>query len=206
MGEKESFRNSTVTNVVVLVIAAVVILGLIWWSRGGFSNSSGTSGGAGVTSTQASQVEISDSSGPAPKVGEQVPDFTASTLQGEEISIAQRQGRPLWLVFNATWCANCRAEMPDLQEMYQRYGDSIDIITVFVGESEDTVGNYAQQLDLTFPIVVDRQSELASLYRNAAVPSHYFVTADGLLTDVTIGALPESEMRRRVEAMVEKVS
>ncbi|HPM25672.1 MAG TPA: TlpA disulfide reductase family protein [Phycisphaerae bacterium] len=50
-------------------------------------------------------------------VGAPVPAFAASTLDGQEISLASLKGKPVVLNIWATWCGPCRREMPLLDSL-----------------------------------------------------------------------------------------
>lgn len=177
-------------NIVVLVVIAVAVLGGLWAVQGFGSD------------PQVSAVEVPDSGAPAPKVGEPAPVFAARTIAGEEIDLAGLRGKPVWLVFNATWCANCRAEMPDIQTMHTRHGDEITIVSVFVSDTASAVAGYTSQLSLGFHNVLDAGNQIGALYRVAGVPAHYFVDANGTLTAVEVGALSETTMTARIEALL----
>ena len=64
---------------------------------------------------------------PAPSAGssetrEAAPDFTVLNEQGEEVTLSSYFGKPIILNFWATWCPNCREEMPDFQDIHELYG------------------------------------------------------------------------------------
>ena len=57
------------------------------------------------------------------EVGDVVPAFTATTLDGEEFDGADLVGSPYMLNIWATWCAPCRHEMPELQQLHETFAD-----------------------------------------------------------------------------------
>lgn len=177
-------------NVAVLAAIVAAVLGGLWAMQ------------AFGQSSQVSAVEVPDSGAPVPKVGELAPVFTARTTAGDEIDLEALRGRPVWLLFNATWCANCRAEMPDVQAMHERYGADLAIVSVFISDTPSAVVSYTTQLGLGFHHVVDTSSQIGALYRVTGVPSHYFIAADGTLTHVEVGALSEATMTERIHALL----
>jgi thiol:disulfide interchange protein len=58
---------------------------------------------------------------PAPRQGFLAPDFSLQDLQGETVTLSELRGRPVLINLWATWCPPCRAEMPDMQEVYEAY-------------------------------------------------------------------------------------
>ena len=66
-------------------------------------------------------------------VGQRAPDYTARTLAGDTVSPARNAGKYILLDFWATWCGPCRAEMPAIRELYDKYaGKYFDVISVSV--------------------------------------------------------------------------
>jgi thiol-disulfide isomerase/thioredoxin len=112
-------------------------------------------------------------------------------------------GKPLWLTFGASWCSDCRAESPDVEAAYQRYKDrGLVVLGVFISESASDISGYAKRAGLTFPIVVDQDTVIASSYRTLGIPTHYFIGADGLVKEIRIGALHADDMDRALAAIV----
>lgn len=145
-----------------------------------------------------------DTSGPPPAVGAAAPDFVAATVDGETISLGSLRGRPVWLTFGASWCGDCRAEAPDLQAAYDRFRDrGLEVLGVFVGEDAEAVADYAARVGLTFPLVPDPATRIASRYRTRGIPTHFFIDADGIIRQVRLGGLEPSEMDRLVGGLLE---
>lgn len=180
-------------NVAVLVGATLVVLVAVWLVRGlpGASTESSTSA-----------VEIEDAGTPAPGEGEAAPGFSGRTLAGEEVAVREERDRPLWIIFNATWCANCRAEMPDIQEMQDRYGDQVQIVAVYLNDSPSAVLEYSHQLGLTFGQLPDPDGKIGALYRSLGVPMHYFIGSDGTIEAIAVGALSPANMEEHLHQLL----
>ncbi|MCL2455624.1 MAG: TlpA family protein disulfide reductase [Micrococcales bacterium] len=151
-----------------------------------------------------SQVEVTGSPvGAPPKVGAVAPDFTTFSTQGEVVILSEMRGTPVWLVFGATWCPNCRAEAPEVQAVQERYGDQVRIVGVYVGESLTTVDAYAERVGLTYVQVADRYTDIASAYRVMGLPTHVFVNPDGTVADITVGTVTARGAFDRIETMLD---
>lgn len=145
---------------------------------------------AGVTA-----VSLSGPRGAAPVIGKPAQDFTATTVTGEKISLSQYRGHPVWLTFGATWCAACRAEIPDIEAAYERAkGNGLVVIAVFISENPQTVQGYGQRVGLTFPLVPDPDTTIASAYRVLGIPVHFFIDRDGVLRVSNTGTMSPSRM------------
>ncbi len=200
-GTWQRVHNSTWGNLMVLVVVAAAVLAGLWfvgfWRGDGTDETSTTDAASG----QVSAVDLPESDLPAPEVGEAAPAFSARTLDGEEFTLGA-SGKPTWLVFNATWCSNCRAEMPDIQEAHEKFGSEIDIVSVFINDSPSAVIQYSNTLKLSFAQIADTNSSIGQLYRSMAVPSHYFIDATGTLTAIEVGVLTPDSMDEHVSELL----
>ena len=145
-----------------------------------------------------------EASGQAPVVGGFPPDFSATTVDGEAVSLSSLRGQPVWLTFGASWCGDCRAEAPDLQATYARFRDrGLVVLGVFIAEDAEAVSDYARRVGLTFPMVADPATQIASRYRTLGIPTHYFIGADGVIREIRLGGLDPAEMERLVTSLLQ---
>jgi cytochrome c biogenesis protein CcmG/thiol:disulfide interchange protein DsbE len=141
--------------------------------------------------------------GKPPAVGELPPAFTATTWDGKTVSLADYAGKPLWLTFGASWCADCRMEAADVEATYLKYqAKGLALLAVFVAEPASDVSSYAQKAGLTFPIAVDSHRVIDQLYWNNGYPTHFFIGTDGKIREVKIGGLHADDMDRAVAALM----
>ena len=91
-----------------------------------------------------------------PEVGSPAPDFEIPALDGGTVRLSDLRGQPVIINFWATWCPPCRKEMPDFQEVYDRYrADGLQFFAINVGESRVAVRDFADRLGLHLPILID---------------------------------------------------
>ncbi len=171
-----------------MAIAAVVIGVLVY-----------AASGQGPSSDGVTRVDLANAADAAPVVGAIPPPFTSVTWEGKTVSLSDYAGQPVWLTFGASWCVDCRTEAPDLEATYLAYKDQgLVVLGVFIQETKDDVGGYAQRAGLTFPIAVDQRATIAGAYRTMGIPTHFFIGRDGRVREVRIGAMPRDEMDRAV--------
>lgn len=143
------------------------------------------------------------SKGAPPKIGTAAQDFTATTVNGEKISLSSYKGRPVWLTFGATWCAACQAEAPDIEATYQKSkAAGVIVLAVFISEDSETVRDYSERIGLTFVKVADPDTQIASAYRVLGIPVHFFIDRTGVVRSVIIGTMTPENM----ESELAKVS
>jgi peroxiredoxin len=125
------------------------------------------------------------------KVGEPVPDFRLDTPDGSSLQLSDFRGQAVVLNFWATWCGPCRAEMPDLQAIHDAHAGlgTLTVVGVDEMESAESVTSFANELDLSFPMALDRDGELAEVFGLIGLPGTFFIDADGILRDRVLGQL-----------------
>jgi len=132
---------------------------------------------------------------PAAVVGAPAPDFTLKNLSGENVTLSKLQGQVVLINFWATWCAPCRAEMPELQRRYDALKDQgFTVLAVDDDEAAQEVAAFAEAYKLTFPILLDPGESVVGLYRIYAFPTTFIVDRQGVVQKLHIGALTESAL------------
>jgi cytochrome c biogenesis protein CcmG/thiol:disulfide interchange protein DsbE len=137
--------------------------------------------------------------GPAPEIGKPAPDFTATTLEGEKITLSKLRGHPVWLTVGASWCQPCRAENPDVESTYEKYrGQGLKVVAVFIQDNGPDIEGYAKRTGLTYPKIDDSDSAIASSYRIVGIPSHFFIDSSGILREIRITSLDPETMEENL--------
>jgi cytochrome c biogenesis protein CcmG, thiol:disulfide interchange protein DsbE len=138
---------------------------------------------------------------PSADVGHPAPDFSLDALDGGTLILSRYKGRAVILNFWATWCGPCRAEIPALEAASHIIGDEGVILGVNVQEDPLTVLGFAQELGMTYPVVLDANSEIARLYRVRAFPTTYFIDSRGVIAELYTGELNAVLIQRKVREL-----
>ena len=142
---------------------------------------------------------------PAPRPSFLAPDFSLPTGQGNVITLSDLRGRPVLINIWASWCRPCRAEMPAIQEVYAAYQDKGFIVlgvNATQQDSQDAALAFAQEMGLTFPILLDQAGEVTRLYETRAFPTSFFIDEQGIVREVVVGGpMAEALLRIRVEQL-----
>ena len=121
-------------------------------------------------------------------------------LDGELVDLASYAGRPVWVVFWASWCPPCITETPDLQRAYEAsVGSGLELIAVNVQEPADMAADYATTYGLTYRIALDPTAEAFRRWGVFGLPTHYFIGRDGRITDRWFGPMSLADMQERIE-------
>lgn len=129
------------------------------------------------------------------KRGNIAPDFQLETLEGETVTLSDFRGEKIMVNFWASWCPPCRAEMPDMQKVYEKYDATILAINLTSTEtSEKDVKSFVDEFGLTFPILLDRNIEVADIYGIQPVPTSFFIDRQGRIANIVIGPMNEDRL------------
>jgi len=117
-------------------------------------------------------------------------DFTLQLLSGASASLSSYKGKVVILNFWATWCPPCRAEMPSMENLYQRFKDNgLEILAVNMGENPITVRLFIQNNRHTFPVPLDSNNRIGALYGVEAIPTSYILDRDGKIIARIVGSI-----------------
>jgi len=114
------------------------------------------------------------------KVGDPAPDFELTSLEGKTVRLNQFKGQPVLLSFGASWCPDCRIEAPLLEEVHQSQ-PALVVLLVDIKESPDIVRQFADEIGITHPILLDQNGAVNELYQIFAIPTELFIDANGII-------------------------
>ncbi len=117
-------------------------------------------------------------------IGKPIPPYAATTLEGKAASIADQKGKVVLLNVWATWCAPCREEIPYLQSLYDQHAaNGLEVIGVSVDASgsEATIRDFRTDFGMRYPIWLDPDERVQTLYMALGVPASYLIDREGVL-------------------------
>jgi thiol-disulfide isomerase/thioredoxin len=119
-----------------------------------------------------------------------VPTFTAVDLDGKAISSDAWKGKVILVNFWATWCPPCRAEIPDLVALQEKYRDTLQIVGVSEDEAPpEHVKRFVEEHRINYPVVMTTR-ELQHLFPGVqALPTSFIVDREGRLVQKHVGML-----------------
>jgi thiol-disulfide isomerase/thioredoxin len=140
-------------------------------------------------------------------VGEPAPTLRLPQLGGGTIDLAVLRGRPVWIEFMASWCPSCQDEFPLMNRYAARYADEgLVVLAIDVREDEGTVAALANELGPIFPMGLDTDGSAESAWGVVALPTHFFVDADGVVRDGAVGGIGPDVMASALETIMPGVS
>ena len=142
------------------------------------------------------------------------PNFKLSDLEGHPISPADFHGKVVLLTFWATWCGPCRAEVPDLIALQERYKDRLQIIGLSVDDGPaESVKQFVKAKHINYRVAVapdELQDKFGGVH---GLPTVFLLDTSGRMVQRHVGlrdpALYDLEIRALlglpVDAQVEAV-
>lgn len=149
----------------------------------------------------------SQGTGPAALTGQQAPSFAVPQLDGRSSGLAAYRGHVVVMNLWASWCPPCRAEMPDLQRLYESYRNkNVIVLGVDQGESAQRVSAFANSLGIHYPILLDQQQQYGRVYAALGLPTTVVVDANGVVARGFDGPLSYTQMVSAIAPLIGKRS
>ena len=95
--------------------------------------------------------------------------------------------KPVYLKFWASWCLDCRRELPSLQQSYEKYQQNIAMFAVNlnINENDEAIRKLQQESGLTMPIIMDQHGSIASNFKFVGTPFHVLIDTQGQVVYTT---------------------
>jgi cytochrome c biogenesis protein CcmG, thiol:disulfide interchange protein DsbE len=143
---------------------------------------------------------------PAPlNRGDRAPGFVLATVTGATLRYpAAGDGTPTVIRFWADWCVYCYQEMKDLEPVASRLGsERLTLLAVNVGQDRATAQAFVARLGISYPALVDESAATAKAYGVTALPTTFFVAADGRIHNKLVGAADASTFERLARELLD---
>ncbi|WP_125142567.1 cytochrome c biogenesis protein CcdA [Clostridium transplantifaecale] len=135
-------------------------------------------------------------------------DFTLTDQFGNTHTLSDYKGKTVFLNFWATWCPPCRAEMPDIQKLYDTYDTEGDDALIVLGiaapnmgseKSEEGIKEFLSENGYTYPVVMDTTGEMFTAYGIYSFPTTFMIDRDGNVFGYASGQLSEDMMKSIID-------
>jgi peroxiredoxin len=128
--------------------------------------------------------------------GTAAPDFTLPERDGGTVRLSSLKGQVVMINFWATWCGPCRQEMPLLAKLQAKYEPlGFTLLGVNIEPDSAAAQEWLKGMTVGFPILFDRQNEVASHFALQGMPSSVFIDRAGNVRYVHQGYRPGDESK-----------
>ena len=142
----------------------------------------------------------------AANAGEEVPiapQFTVRGLDGRSLKLSDFKGKAVVLDFWATWCGPCRASMPHLSHLQDRYSrQGLDVLGLSVDDADaQTVRRYADRLGVKFRLAMADERVLDLYGPIRSIPTTFFINRRGEVTRRVVGYVDSETLESYVREL-----
>jgi peroxiredoxin len=123
------------------------------------------------------------------EAGRLAPNFTLPGLDGKMVSLSDYKGHVVLVNIWATWCPPCVDEMPSMEKLYRKLkNENFEILAVSIDAlGEKVVAPFMKKYNLNFPVLMDPDGTIKTLYQTTGVPESFIINKDGILVEKIIG-------------------
>lgn len=133
-------------------------------------------------------------------------EFVFRDMQGSVLRLSDYKGKWVLVNFWATWCPPCLEEIPDLVEMHNaRKASDFVVIGVAMSSSRDSVNSFAQQMEISYPIVLGDDKIAAQIGRINALPTSYLYDPTGKLVSYQSGMVTRDAIEAYIRSKAGKL-
>jgi thiol-disulfide isomerase/thioredoxin len=133
--------------------------------------------------------------------------ITGKTLDGKSFDIRQYKGKIVVVDFWATWCGPCRAELPNLKAVYEKYhSQGLEVVGVSLDEKEEDLVNFLKETPLPWKILVNMEphhagfeNPIADHYGISGIPTVFLMNRDGKVVSL---AARGPQLRTLVDGLI----
>ncbi|HOE11004.1 MAG TPA: TlpA disulfide reductase family protein [bacterium] len=148
-------------------------------------------------------------SGLAVEKGDQAIPFEAKDTDGKKISLKQYEGKLVLLEFWASWCPPCKAEMPIILKVHEKYRKQGFEVIGFVQDDEaEGALDHIKENKIPWRQILDDaeyQGKFGDLYKVRAVPTCILIGPDGKVIDTLArGSRLEPLVREHIGSVTNK--
>jgi thiol-disulfide isomerase/thioredoxin len=136
-------------------------------------------------------------------VGQHVKAFTLDGLDGGVVKSPWSEGHASVLVFFASYCGPCKAEMPKIAKYIRTHSPSpIDVVAVDAIDERSAAQAMIRKDDVTFPVAFDPNGVVTTnIFGFKDVPESVFVSAKGVVKRVYLGAIPKDTLASDIKSL-----
>lgn len=122
------------------------------------------------------------------------PDFSLSKSGGGMVALADYRGKKAVILdFWATWCPECRRDIPHQETFYEKYKDKVEVIGIDLQEEPSLVARVARQYGITYPVALDPQAQASQAYDVQYTNYHVLIDKGGNIVKTVPGDISESD-------------
>lgn len=187
---------------IMLITMLMTVLSVAACSGSETQQSNASSPGSGGTEETGASVEQAS----AGLNGEEAPDFSLTTLEGDEFNLAEKRGEVVALFFTAGWCDSCIPEAQAWSGLYPTYEDrGLDLLMVSIDPNDTprTIEGFQRKSDIQpLPWAIDKTGEVSRSLNIGALGSTVIVDREGRIAYRDASETDTETLERELEEVL----
>ncbi len=144
---------------------------------------------------------------PEELLGQPFPDFTFTDTEGETFTLSKalEEKEVVFISIFASWCGPCRDEFPEMEKVYQKYGDKMAYFALsgFANDTMDIMRDYKAEMNLSFRFGLEKGTGIMDLVKIDGYPTNFVIDRFGNTGYARAGSIPsEEDFERLVTAFM----
>lgn len=140
------------------------------------------------------------------KKGEKAPDFSIPTPDGKTLKLSQFKGKYVVLDFWASWCKDCRKDLPNIKAAYERFSKAgVQFIGISFDEEKEKWEGAIKEFSLKYPQGSElkkwRRTDISPLYKIDWIPTVYLIDKKG---NVILGTVQSEKIVKKLAELTGK--
>ncbi len=122
--------------------------------------------------------------------GTEAPDFTLPSPDGTTHTLSAMRGKYVVLDFWASWCPDCRKDIPEMKRLHEQYGRNIRFVSVSFDDKREAWTSCIEQNNLSWLQVSElkkwKETDISRLYHIKWIPAMYLIDRQGRIILSTV--------------------
>ena len=137
------------------------------------------------------------------KTGARAPEISVLHLNDKTVRLSDFRGKVVVVRFWATGCSACVAGMPKMDRFSRSYRErGLAVLAVNMGNPKARVAQFARDLKISYPVLLDPVLIAAKKYGVSTVPTTFFIDRNGIAKRVVIGEIQQELFEETVGEMM----
>jgi cytochrome c biogenesis protein CcmG/thiol:disulfide interchange protein DsbE len=128
------------------------------------------------------------------------PQFTAQTLDGRTVSLADYRGKTVVVSFFADWCTPCAEEAPEISAFARTMAPGTVLLSIARDSSRSGARDFARRHDMTWPVLFDAGDKLTQAFRLVGQPATFVIDGRGRIVFARLGPVTDSMLAGALRA------